>query len=310
MKKIVFFMTCFIFIITMIGCRSDQEVSEDFSEKVYNIVDVNELEIKDIHLRQQGNFFGPNVYIIDKEANEDNKVVIKASVDLLEEISVNKIGNELIISGNKYKNYVTKKIEIYVYGYTFNEIDLANVTGRITKSSMSSTKLDLDFSDASSVIVDEIETQELDISLSGASSMKIEHTKAIEAEIDLSGVSSLVSNTNVFENIDVELSGASYAEIIDSSINNLKFKLSGASKIITSGIVTYGSIDASGASSVKMFDMTLNSGKATISSASLLELSFISLFEAKLSGASKLEYETLDGIMDVVSSGGSTVNKK
>ena len=67
MKKYIVLLISIFSILLFSGCRDDYHASEEFQTARYDIEEVSKISVKDICLKQNNSYFGPNVYILDSE---------------------------------------------------------------------------------------------------------------------------------------------------------------------------------------------------------------------------------------------------
>ena len=283
MKKIIAAISCFIVIIMLVGCKSEYYAKEEKITKRIDISDVTEIEVKDISLKQKNTIFGANLYI---ESGIEQYVSLNIQEDLADKIIVKKLNNKLMIYGDKYTNYVTDSVDIYVYGYVFNYLNLSNVNVKVADNTLSGLNVKAYLSGASKLEANSITTKELNLDVSGASTINIEEIAS--------------------ENLKIVASGASSVNLNNGEVTNLNINESGATMIASSATINKLSLSISGASYANFFGATVNTGEAIISGASKVKLTFMQSFIVSLSGASKLEYYTLNGNLDVVSNTGAS----
>ena len=109
----------------------------------------------------------------------------------------------------------------------------------------------------------------LDLKLSGASSLDTDNLEAGDTRFDVSGAGRVSGNIR---------------------IANGKFDLSGASRVELTGSATDISIQASGASRLTLDDFTVRNASVNLSGASSATVNVSGQLDAKLSGASRLQY--------------------
>ncbi len=130
---------------------------------------------------------------------------------------------------------------------------------------------------------------ELDISMSGASKVDLVDIVAVTATIDMSGASQLTGYIQV---------------------DSIEFEVNSASRVSLEGSTDYLMVDASGASKLELLDFITQNADITLHSASKGTFNLKKTLDARVSGASTLEYtgEPVIGVLDVT--GASTFRKK
>jgi hypothetical protein len=130
---------------------------------------------------------------------------------------------------------------------------------------------------------------ELDISMSGASKLDLGDISVVAATMDMSGASQVTGNIQ--------------ADSIELDINS-------ASKVRLDGSADYLTVEASGASKLELQDFISQNADITLRNASRGAFNLVKTLDARVSGASTLEYtgEPAIGILDVT--GASTFRKK
>ena len=287
MKKGLLFLCAIRLLSALTACnaRKDVESEEEFITKDYTFEDLNEITIKDIHLKQGGNYFGANVYFMEADTN---KISIAASKDVLEEIKVKEFNSEITISASKYKNYVTKSVDIYIYGYHFEEFNLSNVDAIINKSAFMGKNVDLNLSGACKAEIDEI-SKDLDLDTSGASAVYIKKMEADELEINSSGASNI--------------------EINALEVNEVNANLSGASRLYLNGKANKAKYIGSGASYFNLKNCPTDNVDVNLSGASEMLTSFNLSLIGDISGGSELTYYSQSNNVNVKDSGGSEIKR-
>ena len=129
----------------------------------------------------------------------------------------------------------------------------------------------------------------LDISMSEASRIDLVDISAVTATVDMSGAS--------------QITGYIQADSIELDINT-------ASKVRLEGSTDYLTVEASGASKLELLDFLTQNADITLRNASKGAFNLNKALDARVSGASTLEYvgEPVIGILDVT--GASTFRKK
>ena len=261
--------------------------SNEIKDFTFEVDNFNEVEIKNIKLKNGNTTYGPNVNFIP---SLEKKIQISMDENFQDEIKVKKSGNKKIISGDRTHNLVTDRFEINIYGYVLNDIDLSGAcVANINSLCLNSQNFDLNLSGASKANIDIYQGIEFDAELSGASSLNIQSCDASNVNIDLSGASIAIINDLKVASFDLDMSGASTTNITLGSANSLDADISGASKLNASLFeIENGEVELSGAS--KMF---IKVNQSLVGSAS---------------GSSTLNYSG-EGVVKVGTSGSSKVNK-
>lgn len=286
-KKIMLLLVALRLATLLTGCgvRNDVEVSETFETKDYTFENFDEITIKDIHLKQNNNYFGANVYFCESDTK---KISVTASVDVIEEITVKKNMSEIEIHADKFKNYVTRSVDIYIYGYQFSNFNLSTVNVEMDLNAFMNTDIDMNLSGACDVNVKEINNN-LDLNLSGASEIYIDKLNANELEL--------------------ESSGASETVVKSLTVNEVNASLSGASKLNLTGNTKKGKYHSSGASDFELKDCINETAEISLSGGSDLFISFSNSLKGSISGGSNVTYYGDANNVDISTSGGAKVNK-
>ena len=271
------------------SCRLfDKEITDDSAviTKEYEVSNINCLQIKDIQIKQGGTYFGPSIYL--KESNR-SYVEVKTNELINKKIKVECVNNELKIYGKRLETYVTKNIEVYIYGCSFDKIKLSNVKIEADKTAFKNDNIDINLSGACKFNIEEINCNELDLDISGATNVNIS-----------------MLNTS---NLNIDMSGASKIEINNLKADNAKAYLSGASKLKLAGSTTKGEYYGSGASLFELKDCRSNDVKLDLSGASDAYVSFNNSLKGSISGSSEVIYYSDSNNVDISTSGGSDVKK-
>ncbi|MBA2499420.1 MAG: DUF2807 domain-containing protein [Chitinophagaceae bacterium] len=133
--------------------------------------------------------------------------------------------------------------------------------------------------------------------------------KSLE-KLSVSGACNVnIRNELKMEKLDIHLSGASD---LNGKIkaNFLGVNLSGASDIKLSGVVENLNVSASGASDFKGYDLDVNYCTADASGASSVQVTVNKELNAKASGASDIGYKGTGSVLDIRTSGASSIKKR
>lgn len=257
---------------------------KDFTFEADNF---NEIEIKNIRLKNGNTTYGPNVNFFP---GLEKKIQISMDENFQNEIKVKKSGNKKIISGDRTHNLVTDRFEINIYGYVLSDVDLSGAcVANLNSLCLNSQTFDLSLSGASKVNIDVYQGIEFDAELSGASSLNLQSCNASDVNIDLSGASTAFINNLKATSFDLDMSGASLTNITLGNTSTIDADISGASTLKASLFeIESGEVDLSGAS-----QMFIKVNKSLVGSAS---------------GSSTLNYSG-EGAVNVKTSGGSKVSK-
>ncbi len=272
-----------IFVITSCSIRKDFIACENFITKDYTLSNASKIEIKNIYLKQGTTYFGANVYFCESSVN---KISITASEDVIEEIDVSNYNSKISITADRYKNYQTKSVDIYIYGFKFDEFTLSNVDAKIKKSTFMDKNIKINLSGASNLSMDEINNN---------------------AYLDVSG-SSIVNIRSInIEELDINSSGSSSIEVSDVILNRVNASLSGSSKLYLKGNINKGHYEGSGASKFELEKCLNNDVDISLSGASKLNVSFKNSIKGDISGGSYVLYYSESDDINVKVSGGSKI---
>lgn len=273
------------------SCTSkDISISGQIETNELELKNISELQVYNINLKSGFSNFGPRIYCLNDES-QIRRLVINASNDLLQKISIKESGSSLRISANSHERYLTDTCEIYLYNCVFNDISLANACQMYaSEGTLREDKLEIDLSTASSLEIERLSLNELDLEASGASSFKANSIELNDSNFDLSGASSVEISKILADEIDLELSGASNFKALIGSVDRI-------------------SLEASGASKADMINVEAARATGRLSGASQAFISFRGIVKFDLSGASCLYYRGDSSNLDVSSTGGSSVKK-
>ncbi len=256
-------------------------------ELEYTADNFDELEIKDIYLKDGFKTYGPKVNILP---GKEKKITITTDEFFESEIKVQKEGNKKIIKGNRFHALVTDQFDINLYGYVLSDIDLSGACTATAREQC-------------------LDKNELDIELSGACTMSIDTYEGVDFSCDLSGASTLSIGECKIGNADFDLSGASEIRVSNLKTTSLDIDLSGASRIdLLAGNANTLSCDVSGASEVKASTFEIETGKVHVSGASSMYITVNQSLTGSASGASTIYYSG-EGNVNVNTSGASSVKK-
>ena len=205
---------------------------------------------------------------------DNRSVSITAGSNLFKYISVTESGQEL-------------DIDISIPGITL----WGNKSYRRPRAIITTPELaGLDSSGATDGIISGFSSDgDLDISMSGASKVALEDISVVTATMDISGAS--------------QVTGYIQADSIELGVNS-------ASKVRLEGSADYLTVEVGGASRLELPDFVTQNADITLRSASKGAFNLNKTLNARVSGASTLEYtgEPVIGILDVT--GASTFRKK
>jgi len=134
-------------------------------------------------------------------------------------------------------------------------------------------------------------SQKIVLGISGASTLDMVDISAGEVDIDISGASRVTGGITASGDAQLTLSGGSRITKLDGEANDLL-------------------INADGGSHLDLSDFTVHNANVILSGASRATVNLDGRLDADLSGASQLLYIGEPTMMDINTSGGSTVSKK
>ena len=139
------------------------------------------------------------------------------------------------------------------------------------------------------IVADFSSTEKLDVTVSGASSVELVEVSTGDIILNVSGAGKVTGNIEA-KNMELEVSGASTVQLKGSAVNI--------------------AVDGSGSSKLKLADLKVENANVILSGASNGTINLDGSLDAKLSGASTLEYigEPALGIMDIT--GASKLKRK
>jgi hypothetical protein len=121
---------------------------------------------------------------------------------------------------------------------------------------------------------------------------------------DVAGVGKITLNE-----LTLNVSGASTLKA-DLAVNKLEMDMNGASKASLSGTVQLLNLECSGATDVNAYGLKVMRANATVSGASDVDLYVENELNATASGASRIHYKGNSPVVNVKTSGASTIFKK
>lgn len=273
--------------------------------KEFEVVDVSNLVVKDIQIRQGNSSYQANVAI---KGGEEKKVVVTAQESLFDEIEVACSNGYLTVKGGANEYYETNSVKIEVYGYEFDLVDLSCCRGTLEGAVLTqSSKIVL--SGASDIQLDRAEKQSLEINLSGASELETGSLNVVKLVAYISGAGDLevgsvnaqggsitVSGAGEFnlgnakmDELGLGISGASKGDISIADIGKLKATVSGASELEIDGKCTDAEVILSGSSEFDGKDCLISQAVLTLSGGSDVEIT-CSKMTVSASGASTVRY--------------------
>lgn len=128
--------------------------------------------------------------------------------------------------------------------------------------------------------------------------------------LGISGASTLDAPDISAGEIEINLDGASKISGGITANGDAQFTVSGASKVELEGVANDLLVSADGASSVELPDFPVHNANVNLSGASRATVNLDGRLDANLSGASQLLYIGEPTMMDINTSGGSTVSQK
>jgi len=130
-------------------------------------------------------------------------------------------------------------------------------------------------------------------------------------ELMLSGAAhGSVEGFSFSHELNLTLSGASFLDIVDVSAGDAEIELSGASRLEGKGEANDLHIIASGASHLELEEFPAHNANVSLSGASRATVNLDGRLDGDLSGSSHLLYLGEPTVVDVNTSGGSTVGRK
>lgn len=284
MKKLILPIAGLLFVLA--GCSMiNKSIKGDVIIKEYSVEATDNLNIKEIKLKNKNIKYIPRVNI---KKGDTKKIEIQTQEGMFDEIKIDSTSNELKISANDLCNYKVSTLNINIYGFEFEELNLSCVD----------------------VIVEDgcINSNNSKISLSGATKLELNRLEG-ESDIHLSGACKM----NIIEsycNIDAKISGSSEIKINKFEASKLNSKVSGSSDIrINNGTVDNIECTLSGSSTFNGENFTSNNSFFKISGSSSAYITYVNGIEGSLSGASNLYYKGSGQNINVSISGSSSINK-
>lgn len=309
MKKI-FGICVLFFIVFLTGCNSIHykiiEANGEVIEQEFLLDEASKLEIKNITVKKQNTMTGANVEV---HPGQDRKVIIKAQESIISRLNSKISFNTLKVYGVKNEAYACSGIDISIYGYTFDEINLSNAcTVAMEEGCIGNEDIRLDISGASNLSVPTISGQSIDIDISGASSLSTDNCSGVERiRLDISGASRLTIKKSQIKKIRLDNSGASTCIIDDLQVESSVIDNSGASTLVISGNCDSLKLNCSGASTASFQKLLCDIIDASISGASHATVTFKSKLSGSVSGGSNIIYYGNSQNVDVNQSGGASL---
>ena len=186
-------------------------------------------------------------YKVFLSQGDQEKLVIEADAEEIEEIVTEVVGNKLKIYTKSGWGERFHEMTIYL---TFKNLDYIDFSGAVevsAENALTFSELEMDVSGAAEIDL-EMKADKYTAEFSGASEIDFRGT-CKTGYIEISGASEFDAEGLQFEDLSIELSGASDAKIW--ATGTLNIDASGASSIRYKGNPPNTSIDESGASSIK-----------------------------------------------------------
>ncbi len=150
-----------------------------------------------------------------------------------------------------------------------------------------------------------------ELKLSGATHGTVEgFSSSHKFILGIYGASTLDASDISAGEIEINLDGASKISGGITVSGDAQFTVSGASKVELEGVANDLLVSADGASNMELSDFPVHNANVILSGASRATVNLDGRLDADLSGASQLLYIGEPTMMDINTSGGSTVSKK
>ena len=248
------------------------------AEKVYTVGDATGLSISNIFIEKESKKSRVKVKIEKGE----QKIVIKTDKNVLDSfrLSIDEKSHSLVIDSIDKNAYCVDNIEIGIYGYKFDTINLSDCSTNINDNCFSSENLSLT-SYASDITFNEIKTSNVSFKSRGASNIKVNTLEALifkgenyeagvlnvgdidvsNGEISLYAGSHGTFNKAKFNDLTLRESSSSNANFENIEISRKgKFEVSDSSKITLKGTSNVTILDVSNASICDGIDFGIKSG--------------------------------------------------
>ena len=239
-------------LISSVGCdRSLRKVTltGEVEEKEYLDLDGSSIVIKNIRIAD-GVSIKP--VTVKFEQGNEKRIVVKAQKSFFDKLSIRSIRDKITIEGGVLEKYETESIEIEIYGYKFNNVELAEVNATINQDSLENDII-LDISGASNLTVDFVNITRVEAIVSGASHMQFNELTSDILRAEVSGASKLVTLKTEVGTADSYISGAS-SVLYDGQCGSATSKVSGASTYEATGFRTDNvKINLSGSSTGRVY---------------------------------------------------------
>lgn len=283
MKKLILPITGLLFVLA--GCSMVyKDIKGDVITKEYSVESTNNLYIKEIKLKNKSSKYMPRLNI---KNGDTKKIEIQTQEGMLDEIKIDSKTSELEISANDLCNYKVSALNINIYGFEFEELNLECVDA---------------------VVEDGCIKNNSKISLSGTTKLELNRLEG-ESDVHLSGACKM-NIIESYSNIDAEISGSSEIKINKFEASKLNSNVSGASNIrINNGTVDNIECTLSGSSTFNGENFISKDSFFKISGSSSAYITYINGIEGSLSGASNLYYKGSGQNINVSTSGSSSINK-
>ena len=263
---------------------------------------------KDYNLKNFSGISISGVGTVNLKKSDDWKVSVTLPEDMLEFLSVEVRGNDLVIglknvTLKKQKNLREWKVTADISMPLLASLEMTGATKFYCGDSfdLGERTFSMELSGASKASGINVTAKRLDLEMGGATSADI--TGVFDyAEIEMGGASRCDLNISALT-LDQELTGAAKA-YYKGDFNTVNLDASGAGVFSIKGLVKKMKAEASGAVKVETFDAEVDNASISFSGAAYGEINALNSLKVEMSGGASVRYRDNEGLkVDVVSMG-------
>lgn len=265
--------------------KKDIKVTGEIRCQSYQMEHALQLKIYDISLKNGFSQLPPKVNIY---GGSEKKIEITCNESLFEEITCVEKNSVVTIKGNPRHCYLTKNLQIDIYGYAFTSYEFSFVNCKFSEDVAFDTQTNISISAASYAEIMHIENETLNLYGSGASKFVIQDITTKDFFGNISGASQLQIDKLAAQKFVLDSSGASHMQAT-ISCSEFQLDMSGASSSTLKGNANLAKMELSGASSVSAPQFLIQKLDVDFSGASSGEVNVEESISGDLSGASSLK---------------------
>ena len=233
MKKIAYFFILTLTFFMLCSCNRWKTIEGEgaFITKTYENLEATSLSISNIQLKNDNHIIPVSLYI--RRGNE-KKIEVDGQKNIIADLKVISSFEKLSFEGGSRTNYKTEHLNIYLYGYYFDNIKISLTTGFVEEG-MLGENTDITLLAASKLTLTHHKGKKANVNLSSSSELVMDSSSLTQFNATLSGGSILSSNGAQAERMNLDLSNKSSVNFTSISLTDAAISLSSNSKLSISG---------------------------------------------------------------------------